>query len=381
MMLLFNEMWEAGLSQVDDLVFMSDDGSAINKFVEDVKTKHQGVISKGITVKHIKCVTHFLRHIKERLEKEGKLDDFEVVRLLFYYARRSPTRDISDGYMEEIRDISEEVYQYIKERKEYYFISEYTHIHYCSDTNNVSESLMNLLRHKKYYTKSTRNTGIFGVLYRFVLLSFNQMVERKKALNLSKGNTDYNHFCNYVLKELVHPGYLYELLKNRYIIEKFNAATKVGVVKDLNWNLSFTVDFNLSKCSCNLFQNNKYPCIHAIALLHENREYYNVLSYVDHSYESKVIASKIFPIFEDYEDKLKRGINSKTKCRKSFENFIKGLTIMEFDKRWLARRIRSKGEIAARRRGKEKVKLQQIRTGVIAVALRTSIHRRCKKNT
>ena len=379
MTLLFDEMWNAGLNEVSDLVFMSDDGSAINKFIKYLQTSHEGILNKGISVKHVKCVTHFLRHIKERLVNEGKENQFEAVRLLFYYARRSPTKEISDGYLDEIKEISEDVYNYIRDNREYYFVSDYEHIHFCSDTNNVSESLMNLLRNKKYYTKSTRNTGIFGVLFRFVLLSFHQMNERRKCLELSKGDTNYNEYCNYVMKELVHTGYLYEVLKSRYVIEQYNSTNKVGVVKDTEWNLSFQVDFTTRKCSCGLFQNNKFPCIHAVAILHSNHEYYNVLSYVDHCYESKVIESKIFKLEKDFEKKLKHGINCKTRCRKSFEKLISGLTVNGFERRVLDRRILSVGERINRKNGKMKVKLHQLQTGKVLIPSRIPIPRRCKK--
>ena len=380
MTLLFDEMWNAGLNEVSDLVFMSDNGSAINKFVKFLQTSHEGIMKKGIPVKHIKCVTHFLRHIKDRLVKEGKENEFETVRLLFYYARRSPTKEISDGYLEEIKDISEDVYNYIKENREYYFVSDYDHIHFCADTNNVSESLMNLLRNREYYTRSTCNTGIFGVLYRFVLLSFNQMIERRESLELSKGDINYNHYCNFVMKELVHTGYLYEVLKNRYEIEQYNSTSKVGIVKDSEWNLSFQVDFNTRKCSCGLFQNNKYPCIHAVAILHNNAEYYNVLSYVDPYYELKVIASKIFAIDEDFEKKLKQGISCKTKCRKSFEKLISGLKVCDFERRVLSRRILSVGERKNRMNRKMKLKVYQTKTGKILVPSRIQRFRRCKNH-
>ena len=54
MTLLFDEMWNAGLNEVSDLVFMSDNGSAINKFVKFLQTSHEGIMKKGIPVKHIK---------------------------------------------------------------------------------------------------------------------------------------------------------------------------------------------------------------------------------------------------------------------------------------------------------------------------------------
>lgn len=117
-----------------------------------------------------------------------------------------------------------------------------------------------------------------------------------------------------------------------------------------------------------------------MAILHNNAEYYNVLSYVDPCYESKVIASKIFAIDEDFEKKLKQGISCKTKCRKSFEKLISGLKVCDFERRVLSRRILSVGERKNRMNGKMKLKVYQTKTGKILVASRIQRFRRCKNH-
>ena len=59
MMLLFDEMWKAGMNEVSDQVFMYDDGAAINYYINDLEIKHEEVMSKGISIKHVKCVVHY----------------------------------------------------------------------------------------------------------------------------------------------------------------------------------------------------------------------------------------------------------------------------------------------------------------------------------
>lgn len=103
MMEVFNELWDAGLDKLKRIMFMSDDGTAINKFIEDVKSKHEGVVSNKVVIQHVKCVTHFLRHIKEILTKENKVEHFETIRQLFYYARYSPTVVISKVFLNDIK--------------------------------------------------------------------------------------------------------------------------------------------------------------------------------------------------------------------------------------------------------------------------------------
>ena len=46
MTLLFDEMWNAGLNEVSDLVFMSDDGSAIYKLIKYLQTSYEGIVKE-----------------------------------------------------------------------------------------------------------------------------------------------------------------------------------------------------------------------------------------------------------------------------------------------------------------------------------------------
>ena len=129
---------------------------------------------------------------------------------------------------------------------------------------------------------------LVGILTRFIKLTLERLITRKKCLHvpsvdLPVGTTHTNYFCEYVVKTLVDLGYRYEVLNYRYKV------LSDGVVYDKDWDLPFTVDFERRTCSCKMWDQNLYPCIHAIAILHTRHEYYKVLSYVDSCYQSREI--------------------------------------------------------------------------------------------
>ena len=384
MMEVFNELWDAGLDKLKRIMFMSDDGTAINKFIEDVKSKHEGVVSNKVVIQHVKCVTHFLRHIKEILTKEDKVEHFETIRQLFYYARYSPTVVISKVFLNDIKKMSESVYKYIYDRKEYYLQSEFEAPHFCCDTNNASESLMCLLRSKKYAGKTTRNSTTFGVLYRFVLVALDQMRIHKKELklvdgddnNLSKNKDEY---CKYVMNQVVHIGYTYEVLKSRYNVEKYNQSTNTGLVEDYEWNLKYYVDLENRQCSCGKFQNMLFPCIHAIAILHSANRYYDVLSYVDDEYKTEVISSKIFPIKEVFMNILDKAVSMDKLEPHSMNEEVLSLQVVPFGRTKLKRRYPSRGEISERYDAKSKVRKVIKDKGTMTVGIRQSLPRQGKK--
>lgn len=82
------------MNEAKHLIFVSDDGTAINSFV--------GKLSKeleGVNVEHVKCVVHLLRHIKDRMKKEDTLENYSDVRKIFYFARHSPTENVANTYL------------------------------------------------------------------------------------------------------------------------------------------------------------------------------------------------------------------------------------------------------------------------------------------
>ena len=56
---------------------------------------------------------YLLRHIRDVLDKAYSLDQYDKVRMLFFFARRSPTKEFADYYLEWIRKLSPEAHDYI----------------------------------------------------------------------------------------------------------------------------------------------------------------------------------------------------------------------------------------------------------------------------
>ena len=191
----------------------------------------------------------------DEMENELKGVDaaFKEVRALYFKARRSPTVAIANSYLDEISKISKAAYNYIDEKGKSSFVFQYDIPHFCADSNNVSESFNNLLNKKDLNGKSARSSTIFGTMYRFICLTLDCLIKRKKCLDYKESfeATDtlrYNHFCRYVVKQLVKIGYRYEVLKNRYQVQDDCS------VFDSDWDCIFHVDFSTKQCSCMMWQ-------------------------------------------------------------------------------------------------------------------------------
>ena len=254
--LLLKEMWVAGMNEAKHLIFVSDDGTAINSFV--------GKLSKeleGVNVEHVKCVVHLLRHIKDRMKKEDTLENYSDVRKIFYFARHSPTENVANTFLYKIKEKSEAAHKYIKDGHMSSFIYTYDTEHFLADTNNVSESLNSQMKLLEVNGKSVREASVFGCIYRFFIVAFNQMHYRKQDTfcldpELKDYTKNYNYYCKFILKELSFLGYYYEVNQDHYTVNKTMNKAGMYVVKDHELYCDFKVNFNERKCSCRMFQQN-----------------------------------------------------------------------------------------------------------------------------
>ena len=64
--LMFTEVWNVGLKEIKNLTIVSDEGTAITKFVENIQEKYT-----SIKIDHVNCIVHLLRHVKDKMKKEG----------------------------------------------------------------------------------------------------------------------------------------------------------------------------------------------------------------------------------------------------------------------------------------------------------------------
>ena len=83
---MFTEVWNAGLKDIKNLTIVSDEGTAITKFIEIIHEKYT-----SIKIDHVNCIVHLLRHVKDKMKKEGTDEQYDDVNSNFYQARGSPT--------------------------------------------------------------------------------------------------------------------------------------------------------------------------------------------------------------------------------------------------------------------------------------------------
>ena len=83
---MFTEVWNAGLKEIKNLSIVSDEGTAITKFVENIQEKYS-----SIKVDHVNCIVHLLQHVKDKMKNEGTDEYYDDVNSLFYKARHSLT--------------------------------------------------------------------------------------------------------------------------------------------------------------------------------------------------------------------------------------------------------------------------------------------------
>ena len=76
-------------------------------------------------------------------------------------------------------------------------------------------------------------------------------------------------------------------------------VVKENTVFDDGWNETFVVDLEKRECTCLSFQQNKFPCIHAIAVLHTREQFGSVFSYVDDCYKRRTVSQTCRKIPEE----------------------------------------------------------------------------------
>ena len=83
---MLTEVWNVGLKEIKNLTIVSNEGTAITKFVKNIQEKYS-----SIKIDHVNCIVHLLRHVKDKMKKEGTDEQYDDVNSNFYQARGSPT--------------------------------------------------------------------------------------------------------------------------------------------------------------------------------------------------------------------------------------------------------------------------------------------------
>lgn len=290
--LFFSELLNAGLNRKEHIAIMSDGALGIKAAFDKV---FADLVSVGRAI-HIGCSEHEKRNITDYMHRALNYDprnheDSEKVRRihqLFYCVRNASNDTNRVVYMAEIFEIDERVGDYIVGLGDSNYVSHLPFPVFSQQSNNPCESMMSRLKLKENEGRAVRYSDLFNVFQRFVLVAVKFMDTRYNSLDLHpvrEGEVEYPDpvYCSFVVRSIIRLGCIYEVFKDKFEVQN-------NTVFDYSWYECFTVDLERRECTCLSFQQNKYPCIHAIAILHERRQFGSVFSYVDDCYKRRSIS-------------------------------------------------------------------------------------------
>ena len=99
---------------------------------------------------------------------------------------------------------------------------------------------------------------------------------------------------------------MYEYIpeKSKSIVGKDGREVCIQVVRDRSWGKLFQVDLCHHRCSCGQFQENGYPCVHALYILHREKKYDQVVSYIDEGYRTERVAETCVNLPPNWKDRV-----------------------------------------------------------------------------
>ena len=112
-------------------------------------------------------------------------------------------------------------------------------------------------------------------------------------------------WCQYIFKVLAQTGHdavmksgdVYKFIEEEcHDYETYNGKLNpIYVVEDQSWdNEHFHVDFCRHRCSCGQFQENGYPCVHALYILYKCKNDGQAEPYIERGYLRKEIAKTCY---------------------------------------------------------------------------------------
>ena len=290
--IFFSELLNAGLSRKEHIAIMSDGALGIKAAFDTVFVD---LANAGRAI-HIICSEHEKRNITDYMHRTlnynpRNQEDSEKVRRiqqLFYCVRNASNEESRAMYMAQIMGIDEKVGDYIISLGDSNYVSHLPFPVFSQQSNNPCESMMSRLKLKEDEGCAVRYSNLFYVFQRFVYVEVKFMDKRYKSLELhpvAEGEVEYPDpvYGSFIVRSIIRLGCIYEVFKDKFVVHD-------NTVFDFSWNESFTVNLERRECTCLAFQQNKYPCIHAMAILHERKQFDSVFSYVDDCYKRRSIS-------------------------------------------------------------------------------------------
>ena len=342
---LFGLLLESGVKNLSHVIIHTDEHKAFDSALEVFN-------EYNVEVEHIHCVAHILKNAADKLNTASTehTEQYKAIKKCYYFARRAGKSELCDFWMDLIKEENENVYNYIKQSGADCFFTKLKHPNYLQDTNNPSESLNNILMTKDMFNHVIRSSDLFYMVKGFVSITFKRMIERRKDLNLINRH-DIPLYCNYLKKHILLMAYRVEITSFNY--DQIDECT----VYDKVWNSNFTVDFENHSCECKVYDQTGIPCDHALFILHNREEYWNILHYVDECYKTENVKHSCIKVPKNYEDILNKIDYNLVYS----DNTLSDMTICLWEKYSnLKKRMKSKGEdLQAFFEGKRKKKFNQ----------------------
>ena len=288
--LFFTLLIQAGIKEKENVVLMTDNGKFFPKAVELTFKEYK---KEGF--RWCLCYEHYKRNLAHFIENEFVAVSSEERQCIFkfceknlYFATRSPTKAICDRYLNIINDRYPTVKEYMDTWGYELYRYNFEFAHFSQYSNNVAESLNSMLLRPISNNKSIRESPLHNIFLRFIILTYKRMIRRLAILELRQENQeDYvpsPTFGHWVTKRVIQLGYSYIVFKSMYKV-----SVQDNIVEDLFWEMDFQVDLNNNTCTCGFAEQDKHPCIHIIALLHERKEFYRVADLIDDCYKRESI--------------------------------------------------------------------------------------------
>ena len=288
--LFFTKLLQAGIKEKENVVLMTDNGNFFAKAVELTFKEYK---KEGF--QWCLCYEHYKRNLAYFIENEfvavSREERQSIIKFCennLFFATRSPTKDICDRYLSCIENRYPTVKGYIDSWGYELYRYNFESAHFSQFSNNVAESLNSMLLRPISNNKSVRESPIHNIFLRFIMLTYKRMEVRLKILDLHEENQeDYvpsPTFGHWVTKRVIQLGYTYTVFKSMYKVH-----VQDNTVEDAFWEMDFQVDLGNKTCTCGYAEQDKYPCIHIIALLHERKEFYRVAEFIDDCYKRESI--------------------------------------------------------------------------------------------
>ena len=244
------------------ITIVSDRSLAIEAAVRDVF---------GEQAQHVCCWKHLERNIKQQWTPN--MNGQDVAKLLFYISRMAKTATTKEftHYQELLKTEYNAIYKKLNGVSHIWArIQLQDHI-YGVITSNAAEIVNGLLLRPINFGECARDSHVVVMTVCIYNLIRSQIEKRREAVDdfLSR-NGQLERVSDYVMKKI-------NAYNNSSLIDQLVVINEVVYHKERLSDRIYDVDLTNKTCSCRMYQECGYPCIHAYVLLCNKQPFLNTM--------------------------------------------------------------------------------------------------------